>query len=138
MARKPTYEELELRIREMENESAARKRAGEAQGKGEDEGTYRLIVEHAGEAIFVAQGGKVEVPTLDGAAKLSVPAGTQSHQLFRLREKGLPQLNSRRRGDLIVRLVCWTPARLGRDEQKLLEELERLQAGKLPGPRRPA
>jgi len=86
----------------------------------------------------LAQGGKVEVPTLEGAAKLSVPPGTQSHQLFRLRDKGLPQLNSRRRGDLIVRLVCWTPARLGREEQKLVEELEKLQAGKLPGPRRPA
>jgi molecular chaperone DnaJ len=86
----------------------------------------------------LAQGGKVEVPTLEGAAKLSVPAGTQSHQLFRLRDKGLPQLNSKRRGDLIVRLVCWTPARVSRDEQKLLDQLETLQAGKLPGPRRPA
>ncbi len=82
-------------------------------------------------------GGKVEVPTLDGAAMLKVPGGTQSHQLFRLRDKGLPQLNSRRRGDLIVRLVAWTPGRVGKDEQRLLKELDEALAGKLPGPRKP-
>jgi len=82
-------------------------------------------------------GGKVEVPTLDGAAMLKVPGGTQSHQLFRLRDKGLPHLNSRRRGDLIVRLVAWTPGRTSKDEQRLLKELEQIQTGKLPGPRKP-
>jgi molecular chaperone DnaJ len=85
----------------------------------------------------LTMGGKVEVPTLDGAAMLKVPGGTQSHQQFRLREKGLPRLNSRRRGDLFVRLVAWTPGRAGKDEQRLLKELDKLMADKLPGPRKP-
>jgi len=83
-------------------------------------------------------GGKVNVPTLDGAAALKVPAGTQSHQIFRLRGKGLPHLNSSRRGDLLVRLVVWTPGRASREEAQLLEKLGEIEGGKLPGPRRPS
>ncbi|MCB9516899.1 MAG: molecular chaperone DnaJ [Candidatus Krumholzibacteriia bacterium] len=128
---------------------------GEAGLRGGPAGDVIVMLEVAEHALFqrvrqdlflelpvtystLVLGGKVEVPTLDGAAKLTVPPGTQSHQLMRLRDKGLPHLNSRRRGDLIVRLVCWTPGRTGRDEQKLLQELETLEAGKLPGPRRPS
>ena len=82
----------------------------------------------------LALGGKVEVPTLDGKALLKVPAGTQTHELFRLRGKGLPGLNSGRRGNLIVRLVGWTPDRLGKEDEKLLRRLAELQEGKVPPP----
>ena len=83
-------------------------------------------------------GGKVEVPSLDGAAMLKVPAGTQSHQIFRMRGKGLPHLNSNRRGDLLVRLVAWSPSRTTKEEARLLRELEGIEREKIPGPRKPA
>ena len=81
-------------------------------------------------------GGKVSVPTLDGMALLKIPSGTQTHELFRLRGKGLPVLNSGRSGNLIVRLVGWTSPKPGKDEQRLLRELEKIQEAKLPDPRR--
>jgi len=76
----------------------------------------------------------VEVPPLDGKALLKVPAGTQTHELFRLRGKGLPGLNSGRRGNLIVRMIGWTPDKLGREEEKLLKRLNELQEGSVPPP----
>ncbi len=81
-------------------------------------------------------GGKVSVPTLEGKALLKIPAGTQTHELFRLRGKGLPVLNSGRHGNLIVRLVGWTSPKPDKKEQSLLRELEKIQDGKLPDPRR--
>ncbi|MCP4546009.1 MAG: molecular chaperone DnaJ [bacterium] len=95
-----------------------------------------LIIDMPVAFSVLALGGKVEVPTLDGAAKLKVPAGTQSHQLFRLRGKGLPHLNAHRRGDLLVRLVAWSPGRTSKEEAKLLERLLELEESKVPGPRR--
>ena len=82
----------------------------------------------------LALGGKVEVPTLDGKALLKVPAGTQAQELFRLRGKGLPVLNSGRRGNLIVRLIGWTPSKISREEEKLLQRLAELQEGHVPQP----
>ncbi len=73
---------------------------------------------------------------LDGArASLSVPAGTATGQVLRLRGKGLPALRGGR-GDLIVRLIVWVPERLGAPERKLLEELQRAEAFKPPQPGR--
>jgi molecular chaperone DnaJ len=54
-----------------------------------------------------------------------------------MRGKGLPHLDSGRRGDLLVRLIAWTPAKLSRDEDELLQRLDKLESNKLPGPRRP-
>jgi molecular chaperone DnaJ len=73
-----------------------------------------------------ALGGEVEVPTLDGAARLRVPPGTQTHTLFRLRGKGLPDLESGRRGDQLVRVIVATPERLSTEERRLLEKLNDL------------
>ncbi|MBC8365854.1 molecular chaperone DnaJ [bacterium] len=81
-------------------------------------------------------GGKVSVPTLEGKALLKIPAGTQTHELFRLRGKGLPVLNSGRHGNLIVRLVGWTSPNPDKKEQGLLRELEKIQELKLPDPKR--
>ena len=86
----------------------------------------------------LALGGKVEVPTLDGAAMLKIPAGTQSHQILRMRGKGLPHLNSHRRGDLLVRLVVWSPERPSKEEARLLKELDQIERERLPGPRKPS
>jgi len=74
----------------------------------------------------VAVGADVEVPTLDGAARLHVPPGTQTHTLFRLRGKGLPDLETGRRGDQFVRIVVVTPEKLSAEERRLLEKLDSL------------
>lgn len=74
-----------------------------------------------------ALGGKVDVPTLGSTVRLDVPAGTQSHKLFRLRGQGLPHLHSSRKGDLIVRVRVWTPTKLSGEEKKLLERLGQVQ-----------
>jgi len=76
---------------------------------------------------IAALGGKVEVPTLGGTARLDVPAGTQTHRLFRLRGQGMPHLHSSKRGDLIVRVRVWTPTKLSGEEKKLLEQLAGIQ-----------
>lgn len=70
-----------------------------------------------------ALGAEVEVPTIDGAAKLKVPAGTQSHTVFRLKGEGMPHLRGRGRGDQHVRVVLETPKKLSSETRKLFEEL---------------
>jgi molecular chaperone DnaJ len=82
-----------------------------------------------------ALGGKVDVPTLTGSARLEVPAGTQTHKVFRLRGQGLPHLHSSRRGDLMVRVRVWTPKKLSSEERAALEKLAKLQ-GEVPRPRK--
>jgi molecular chaperone DnaJ len=82
-----------------------------------------------------ALGGKVDVPTLDGTARLDIPAGTQSHKVFRLRGRGIPHLRTSRRGDQLVRVRVWTPKKLSRDERLLVEKLAEIQ-GDLPQPGR--
>ena len=73
-----------------------------------------------------ALGGDVEVPTLDGTARVKIPPGTQTHTVFRLRGKGLPDLETGRRGDELVRVVVVTPDRLDAEARRLLEKLDPL------------
>jgi molecular chaperone DnaJ len=70
-----------------------------------------------------ALGDQIEVPTLDGKVNIKVPAGTQSGKLFRLKGKGIPHLHGYGRGDELVIIVVWTPAKLSRDEKELFEKL---------------
>jgi len=74
-----------------------------------------------------ALGGDVEVPTLGGAARLRIPAGTQTHTLLRLRGKGLPRFRGNGHGDQVVRVVVVTPERLSDEERRLLERLKEVQ-----------
>lgn len=67
-------------------------------------------------------GGELPVPTLDGKANLKVPAGTQSGQVFKLRNKGTVHVNGRERGDLLVRLIVEVPTRLNAEQQAKLQE----------------
>lgn len=71
-----------------------------------------------------ALGGELEVPTLNGKASVKVPPGTQSGTSFRLREKGMPDLNGGRRGDLYVRAQVEVPVKLSRAQEKLLQEFD--------------
>ena len=72
--------------------------------------------------IQAALGDTVTVPTLTGTADLKIPPGTQSGSHLRLRGLGMPDLRGYRQGDLIVRVMVETPAKLSRRQRELLEE----------------
>lgn len=75
----------------------------------------------------LALGDTVELPTLRGKAEMTIPAGTQSGKVFRLRGQGLPQLESRARGDQLVRVFVQTPKDLTERQKQLLREFEKLE-----------
>lgn len=70
-----------------------------------------------------ALGAEVEIPLLEGKAKVKLPAGTQSGQVLRLQGKGLPEINSYNVGDLIVNVNVWTPKTLSKEEKATIEKL---------------
>ena len=70
-----------------------------------------------------ALGTSKEVPTIDGRVKIKIPAGTQSGKIFRLKEKGLPSVQSYGKGDQLIHVNVWTPKKLSEDEKKVLEQL---------------
>ena len=71
-----------------------------------------------------ALGGEIEIPTLDGSAKIKVPPETQTGQVFRLRGKGIKGVRSSYPGDLLCEVVVETPVRLTERQKELLRELE--------------
>jgi len=70
-----------------------------------------------------ALGDEVEVPTLDGPATFTVPPGTQTGKVFRLRDKGVPYLRRNGRGDLLVTIQVVTPTHLSDEQRELLKKL---------------
>jgi molecular chaperone DnaJ len=78
-----------------------------------------LLVSFADAAL----GGEVDVPTLTGKAKLKIDAGTQSGSVLRMRDKGIPHLNTYGRGDQLVRVNVWVPKSLTSQEKALLKQL---------------
>ncbi len=113
---------------------------GDAGGPGAPAGNLRVVFEVTGDDIFERHGDdllldvpvspidlmlgtKVEVPTLDGKVALKIPAGTQSHKVFRMRGKGMPHVNRPGSGDQLVRVIAWTPRKLDRDLKRRLEAL---------------
>jgi molecular chaperone DnaJ len=116
---------------------------GEAGLRGQPAGDLYVVVhikehevfERDGENLFcevplpftvAALGGELEVPTLSGSAKIKIPAGTQNGRVFKLRERGMPLLNSSVRGDLMVRVVVEVPTKLNDEQRKKLEEFSAL------------
>jgi len=71
-----------------------------------------------------ALGGEIEIPTLDGSAKIKIPPETQTGQVFRLRGKGIKGVRSSYPGDLLCEVVVETPVRLTDRQKELLRELE--------------
>ena len=69
-----------------------------------------------------ALGDEVQVPTLDGKVKYTIPEGTQSETVFRLKGKGIPQLNGSGRGDQYVKVIVETPKNLNSAQKDLLRE----------------
>jgi molecular chaperone DnaJ len=74
------------------------------------------------DAIF---GTNVEVPTIDGRAKIKIPPGTQSGKIFRLKGKGFPAVNSYEKGDQLIHVNVWTPQNLTSEEKNMLEKLSK-------------
>ena len=74
-------------------------------------------------AADAALGSELEVPTLDGPARVKMPAGTQTGDTFRLDGAGVPHLRRAGRGDQIVTVYVATPPRLSREQRELFEQL---------------
>jgi len=75
------------------------------------------------EAVF---GAKIEVPTVEGSVKMTIPPGTSSGQQFRLRGYGMPETKKGSRGDQLVRVKIVLPAKLDEKSQELIREFERM------------
>ena len=75
--------------------------------------------------VQAALGDEVEVPTLDGRVKLKIPEGTQSSTIFRIRDKGIPNLRGHGRGDQHVKVKVMTPQKLTGEQKELLRQFAR-------------
>jgi molecular chaperone DnaJ len=73
------------------------------------------------DAVF---GTQVEVPTIDGRAKIKIPAGTQSGKIFRLKGKGFPAVQSYEKGDQLIYVNVWTPQHVSSEEKAMLEKMQ--------------
>ncbi len=73
------------------------------------------------DAVF---GTQVEVPTIDGKAKIKIPPGTQSGKIFRLKGKGFPSVNSYEKGDQLIQVNVWTPQHISSEEKAMLEKMQ--------------
>jgi molecular chaperone DnaJ len=72
------------------------------------------------DAVF---GTNLEVPTIDGRAKIKIPPGTQSGKVFRLKGKGFPAINSYEKGDQLIHVNIWTPQQVSADEKSMLDKM---------------
>ena len=80
---------------------------------------YELFISFT-DAVF---GTQVEVPTIDGRAKIKIPPGTQSGKLFRLKGKGFPAVNSYEKGDQLIYVNVWVPTQVTAEEKTALDKL---------------
>jgi len=83
-----------------------------------------LLYEHILNFADASLGTSVEIPTLDGKAKVKIEAGTPAGKILRLKGKGLPDINGYGKGDLLVQINIWTPTHLTSEEKKILEKLK--------------
>jgi molecular chaperone DnaJ len=99
--------------------------------------TPHRLFERRGDDLFLvvplaiheaALGAKIDVPAIDGPARLRVPPGTQSGQQFRLRERGAPSPRTGERGDLIVEVRLVLPSTIDERSKELLREFGRINS----------
>jgi molecular chaperone DnaJ len=76
------------------------------------------------DAVF---GTQLEVPTIDGKAKIRIPPGTQGGKIFRLKGKGFPSVNSYEKGDQLIHVNVWVPQQVSAEEKAILEKLKESQ-----------
>ncbi|MES2616338.1 MAG: molecular chaperone DnaJ [Bacteroidota bacterium] len=81
---------------------------------------YNLVISVT-DAIL---GASVEVPTIEGKAKITVEPGTQSGKVLRLRGKGFPEVNGYGSGDQLIQIHIWIPKKISSEETELLKKLE--------------
>lgn len=81
--------------------------------------------------IKATLGAEIEVPTLDGKVSLKIPEGTQTGKVFRLKDKGIPRLHGRDRGDQYVRVKVIIPTKLDEKQRELLEEFAAVSGDKV-------
>lgn len=74
--------------------------------------------------IDAAIGASIEVPTIDGKAKIKIDPGTQGGKILRLKGKGVPEVNSYHRGDQLIYINIWTPKALSNEEHDILDRLK--------------
>jgi len=84
-----------------------------------------LIVEVPVSFPTAALGGKVQVPTPDGAVSLKIPAGSEDGKLLRIKGRGAPRLKGSGKGDVLARVRIEVPKRVNKKERELLEELQK-------------
>lgn len=82
-----------------------------------------LFYDHYISFIDAAIGTSIEVPTIEGKAKVKIEPGTQSGKVLRLKGKGIPDINGYGRGDLLININVWTPQKLSKEEHRTLEQL---------------
>ncbi|MEM7026248.1 MAG: molecular chaperone DnaJ [Pseudomonadota bacterium] len=120
---------------------------GEAGARGGSSGDLYIFISVAPHRLFnrdgsnvycripipfttAALGGQIEVPTIEGKrARIQVPEGTQTSHRFRLRGKGMTELNGHGRGDMFAEIVVETPVNLSKRQQELLREFEQEGGG---------
>ncbi len=83
---------------------------------------YELAINFAQAAL----GDEVKVPSLDGKVNLKIPPGTQNGKTFRCKGKGIPYIDGKGRGDLLVKVVITTPQHLDKTQRRLFEELAKV------------
>lgn len=79
-----------------------------------------------------ALGDEILVPTLDGKVKYTIPAGTQPGDVFKMRERGIPNVNGRGKGDQLIRIIVEVPKKLTQRQKELIKELNDELGGKSP------
>ena len=87
---------------------------------------YDLIIDMPVSFADAALGAELTVPTLEGKAKYKMSEGTQTGTVFRLKDKGIPHLNSQRKGSLYVRVKVEVPKKLSEKQKTLLKEFSKL------------
>jgi molecular chaperone DnaJ len=117
---------------------------GEAGANGGRAGDLFVVIHVAEHETFERQGGNlyssapitfsqaalgsdIKVKTLDGEEDLKIPVGTQTGTVFRLKEKGMPMLGGRGKGDLFVAVTVVTPKNLTKEQRQLLEQLAEIE-----------
>ncbi len=74
-----------------------------------------------------ALGATIEVPTLDGKEEINIPAGSQHGAVLQIKGQGLPELQSQKRGSLLVQILIEIPKKLNKEQEKLLREFAKLE-----------
>ena len=88
---------------------------------------HNLILQLPISYTQAALGATIEVPTLSGREKLEIKRGTQSGDVFKLRERGMPSPQGRGKGDLLIQTFIETPKKISKEQENLLRQLAELE-----------